>query len=67
MPDDDRQELDRLITARRDLKRAMREQGIRRTSFMNGGLSDREYRCNADLFSIETSIKRITDRLGVTR
>jgi hypothetical protein len=66
MTDDEaRSEIQRLVTARRDLKRAMREQGIRRRSFMNGGLSDREYRCNADMFSIETRIKSLQRQLGI--
>ena len=47
-----------LKARRRSLAQAMREQGIRRTSFMNGGLTDIEYRCNADIFDLETRIKR---------
>ncbi len=54
-------ELQRLREARRSLLRAMKEQGIPRRSFMNGGLSDIAYRCNADLFSINCAIKRITE------
>ncbi len=63
--DEARNELQQLVTARRDLKRAMREQGIKRRSFMNGGLSDREYRCNADMFSIEGRIKTLQRQLGI--
>ncbi len=63
--DEARKDIQRLIEARRDLKRAMREQGIKRRSFMNGGLSDIEYRCNADMFSIETRIKSLQRQLGI--
>ena len=45
---------------RRELRQTMKARGIRRTSFMNGGLTPEEYRCNADMFAIETTLKRLT-------
>lgn len=55
-------ELQDLKQQKRELQRRMRESGIRRTSFMNGGLSPEEYRANAEMFRLETSIKSLERR-----
>lgn len=41
----------------RDLKRDMKERGIRRTSCMNGGLDRETWRCNARLFQLSLDLE----------
>ena len=41
----------------RDLRRAMREAGIKRISCFNGGLDATTYRMNARMFDLETRLK----------
>ena len=43
----------------RELKREMKEQGVRVTSCMNGGLTGMEYSYNATLFRLKTELIRI--------
>ena len=42
---------------KRELLKYMKESNVRRISFMNGGLSREESRCNAELFKLDTIIK----------
>ena len=42
----------------RAVRREMREQGIKRTSFLNGGLSRDSSRYNCECFRLENEIKR---------
>lgn len=42
----------------RELKRDMKERGIKRTSCMNGGLDRETWRCNARLFQLSLDLER---------
>jgi hypothetical protein len=42
----------------RQHKAWMKDSGIRRTSFMNGGLDTRTYQANARLFALETELHK---------
>lgn len=42
----------------KELQGYMKENGIRKTSFMNGGLDRETYRCNARLFALKTELQR---------
>lgn len=42
----------------REVRKEMKERGIKRTSCFNGGLSGDEYRFNAKLFELQTKIGR---------
>lgn len=45
-----------LKAEKREIRREMKERGIKRTSCFNGGLSGDRYRFNARLFAIETTL-----------
>ena len=47
----------------RRLREEMREAGVRRISCFNGGLTDTEYRYNAELFRLQTLLRRATRAL----
>jgi len=40
----------------KDLKKEMKESGMRITSCFNGGLTRDEYRCNSRLFQLKTEL-----------
>ena len=41
----------------RELRAYMKENGIRRTSCFNGGLSQEEWRCNSRLFALTVKLQ----------
>jgi hypothetical protein len=44
----------------RELRAYMKANGIKRSSFMNGGHSPESYRCNARLFALDVKLKDAT-------
>ena len=48
-----------LYQQRREVLAEMKRKGIRRISCMNGGHSPDSYRLNAEMFRLETQLKRI--------
>lgn len=42
----------------RDIRKAMKREGVRRISCFNGGLTDRERYFNGEIFRLETTIKK---------
>lgn len=57
MIDDTR--LKELRQERTELRRYMRENGIKRSSFLNGGHSRESARCNRELFRLNTAIDKL--------
>ena len=49
---------------RRVLRREMQQRGVRRISFMNGGLTEDERWYNEHMYAIETAIKRELQKAG---
>jgi len=44
-----------------EMRRYMRENGIKTSSFMNGGHSAESYRCNAELFRLKVKLDKLNE------
>jgi hypothetical protein len=52
-------ELQQINTQIREVRAEMKQRGIRRVSFMNGGHTPESYRLNRRMFELETQKKRL--------